>query len=163
VSISPLIERFAALLLLAGAIVLVWVVAVGPALDGIAADRAAIDRSNRLLARYREAEAELPLLERQLSELQSAKPAAAAFLEGSSMAMLTARLQSDVQRIITASGLVLRSSRTLPPHEEQGISSVGMQFELGTTASGLRYRDRDACPLCQPVIGSGTGKWCCAA
>jgi hypothetical protein len=139
-SVSPVMQRLAAVTLLLALLGLAWSTILGPIIDGIATDRESIDGSRQLLARYDRLAAELPTFEKQLAEIRASETAKG-FLEGTGAAMLAAKLQGDVQRIAAGAGVALRSSQTLAPQESQdppGFTRIGLKLELGAPAAGLQ-------------------------
>lgn len=131
-------KRLAALVLLIAPVAGIWLIVIAPALSQIERDKAAIVQSKTLLARYQQLEGELPRLQQQVNELATSKSKISGYFESGSAAMLSAQLQSNVQRIVGASGLALRSSHTLPPEEDQGLKRIGLQIELAVSPPGLQ-------------------------
>jgi hypothetical protein len=127
-----------AIALLVAAIAAIWGGVVAPVLARLDLDRTTIAQDRRLSARYEQLGAELPRLEQQIKKLQSPGGEPTGFLEGGSPAMLAAKLQSNIQKIVADAGLSLRNSRTLPLAKEQDFNRVALQIELEISATGLQ-------------------------
>lgn len=130
------VRQAAALALLFLAAWSAWAFLGAPLTDSIAQDNDRILRSEALLVRYRQFEANLPELQRRIETL-NATIEADPFLPPLAPAMASTQVQSMAERMVTASGASLRSSRTLPRTDEGGRGRYGVDFDLTATASSL--------------------------
>lgn len=129
-------RQAAALALLFVAAWSAWALLGAPLTDSIAQDKDRIIRSKALLARYRQFEANLPEIQRRLETL-GATSDSDSFLPPLAPALASTQVQSMAERVVTASGASLRSSRTLPRTEEGGRGRYGVDLDLAATASSL--------------------------
>ena len=100
-----------------------------PLVQRIARERDHAASTWTLLARYRQLEASLPDLQRQLDGLRTFA-SGKAFLQVKSPALMTAEMQSTTQKLASSAGVTLRSIRTLPLTSEEGFSRVGVDLDL---------------------------------
>ena len=150
-TLSPLTSRIVAWGLLAN---LCWVTGrflVFPLLAQISEDRESINRSQQLLARYRQLEATLPGIQGQLAELRGRNANNKYFLTSSSPALVAAELQDAVQKLVSGSRATLRGSRTLSPTVEKGFDRFGVDFEITASNSILTALLRSIA-MAEPVL-----------
>jgi hypothetical protein len=150
-TLSPLASRIVAWGLLAN---MCWAMAIfvaGPLLNQMNADRETIASSRELLDRYRRLEAALPLIQAQLNELRGRTDSGRYFFPPSSPALTVAEMQNAVQRLVSGSGVVMRSSKTLPAAVEKGFDRVGVDLEITASTAGLAFLLR-AIAKSEPVI-----------
>lgn len=146
---SPLIRKTIALTLVATIVVGFWSILLTPLLVGLTDDKARIAQSRRLLERYDQLAAELPKLQERLRAL-TAVADDRDFLLGNNQAVVTAELQTKVRTLVDAAGVTVRSSQTVPPHEENGFNRFALQLDLTTSPEGLRrllYAMETATPI----------------
>ncbi len=136
-TISLPIQRAAALGLLLVVLWSGWAFGVGPILDRIAADRQEIGQSEQLMAAYRRAAEELPLLQRQIAALRANDTRETGYLQGSSAPEVAAELQNTVQSIVRNAGAYLRSSQTLPQESKGQFLRIGLELEVGADQVSL--------------------------
>jgi general secretion pathway protein M len=149
VSLSPPVSRLAALTLLAfvcwGAGTL-----LAALLESLARDRESAARSRMLLARYSQLEADVPALQRQLAALRDSA-SAKAFVADAASGLRVAEMQGAAQKMASAAGATLRSSRTLPHTVEEGFNSLGIELEL-VASSPVLVRLLHAVETAEPMI-----------
>jgi hypothetical protein len=136
VRLSPSLSRLAALTLL---VLLCWVVGtvmVEPLLELVARDRESAARSRMLLARYGQLEASVPALQRQLEAFRDSA-SAKAFLPDAASGLRVAEMQGATQKMASAAGVTLRSSRTLPQTVEEGFNALGVELDLVASTGAL--------------------------
>jgi len=149
VSLSPPVSRLAALALLA---FVCWGVGtlLAALLDSVERDRESAARSRMLLARYSQLEANVPALQRQLAAFRDSA-SAKAFVADAASGLRVAEMQGAAQKMASAAGAALRSSRTLPQTVEEGFNSLGIELELVASSSVL-VRLLHAVETAEPMI-----------
>jgi hypothetical protein len=105
-------------------------------LESVERDRENAARSRMLLARYTQLEANVPALQRQLAAFRDSA-SAKAFVPDAASGLRVAEMQGAAQKIASAAGATLRSSRTLPQAVEEGFNSFGVELELVASSSVL--------------------------
>jgi hypothetical protein len=134
--LSPQLSRVAALTIL---LMLCWGVGtlvIAPLLDQIVHDREVIARARMTIARYRELEARLPALQRQIALLRTS-PTAKSYLADAPPGVQAAEMQATAQKLVSSAGATLRSSRTVPSTTENGFSRLEVELDLTASASAL--------------------------
>lgn len=134
--LAPPLSRLAALTSLG---MLCWVVGtlmVAPLLELIDRDSERAAHATMLLARYRQLEAGLPALQRQV-ELLRTSAGAKAFLPDAVPGLRAAEMQGAAQKAVSSAGATLRSSRTLPQALEEGFNSLGVELDLVASTTAL--------------------------
>lgn len=129
-----LFSRLGAIALLACVVLFVGFFVIAPVVGYFSDRREEITEQRRLLTRFSAAggaaaQGGLP-----------AKPAADSgiFLAGSSDALRLAELQSLTGRIAELEGVELRSTRSLPVREREGLRLLGLEANMRTTISQLQ-------------------------
>jgi general secretion pathway protein M len=112
------------------AIMAVWLIVVSP-LIGFYSDRAdTLSEQRAVLSRMEQLVATRQTLVARAAELGDAGPAKGALLDGSSIPVATAALQSLVQDAATAAGTTLTSVESLPGETGMGYRRVGVKLAL---------------------------------
>lgn len=123
------------LLTLAIALVLgLTVLPISSYLDGL---QASIAEQRALLGRYQSFTANKDQLQRMAAESEAALRAGP-FLGGETDAMRAASLQAHLTRVAQGQGVRLRSARTVPPTEHDGLRFIGVQVEFDTGLKQLQ-------------------------
>jgi general secretion pathway protein M len=149
--LSPLASRLIAWGLLAN---LCWVIGAFiavPLLRQINNDRETIATSRELLARYRRFEADLPLIQGQFEELQGKSDGNRYFFASTSPALAAAEMQNTIRGLVSGSGAVLRSNKSLQPAIENGLDRVGIDLEV-TASSPEMVKLLRAIAAAEPII-----------
>ena len=136
-TLSPLASRIVAWGLLANLLWATGLFLVAPLVNQIGEDREAISRFQKLLAGYRQLEANLASTQAQLVQFRERQQDDKYFLTSKSSALMAAELQDSVQKIVSGSGASLRSSRTVAPATEQGFDRLAVDLEFAASNSGL--------------------------
>lgn len=150
-TLSPLISRIAAWSLLAAFCWAVGGFLVVPLLDQIREDRERISHSQMLLNRYRQLEANLPIIQARLRELRGKVGSEKDFLLPAASALMAAELQNATRKAVSAAGAVLRSSRTLAPTSEKSFERVGIELDITASTSALAAL-LHAVAMAQPIV-----------
>jgi len=106
-----------------------------PLLELIASDRESAARSRMLLARYSRLEAGVPALQHRLEAFRDSAIARAFLPDAAGLRF--AEMQGSAQKMASAAGATLRSSRTLPQTVEEGFTSLGVELDLIASTAGL--------------------------
>jgi general secretion pathway protein M len=130
------VSRLAALALLFALCWTVVTMGVIPFVQWIALEREEVASTRTLLERYRQLEASLPALQQQLEGLR-AVAGGRAFLQSKPSALMTAEMQGTAQKLASAAGVTLRSSRTLPLTSEEGFNRVGVELDITASIAAL--------------------------
>lgn len=113
-----------------------WALLGAPLLESIVQDQDRSARSRALLVRYKQFEANLPELHRRIEALK-ASSSADPFLPALAPSLASTQVQSVAEQMVTSSGAILRSSRTLPRTEEAGYGRYGLDLDLTATTAAL--------------------------
>ena len=131
---SPLISRTVALLLLATALLVAYVLVVEPIVLGYGATGTQIEEARDQLSRFERAAAMRPALIRQMDEFQVQEKSRGYYLTGRTDALAAAALQGQVHALISDKGGSLESVQPLPGVEERGLIRVTLRVQMtGTT------------------------------
>lgn len=122
-------RQAAAVALAVAAMGVVVMLTIVPAVEGYAEIRTKIEEQRLLLGKLRRLAANKEAVERSARE-DAATAAAGVFLEGATDALRAASLQALVNGAAERQGVRLRSARTLPPAERDGLRFIAMQAEL---------------------------------
>jgi len=128
-----LLALFIALVLVAGAYVLV----VSPAL-GLYADRASLIATRTLLRdKLVAAAGELPQLRARANELSATTDAQQTTLPGSSDPIAMANLQNRIEELAMSAGAAISSTETLPPEIQDYYRRIGIRVVLNGSFQSL--------------------------
>ena len=126
-----------ALVLLAGAALLVFTLVIEPLIERYTGAQERIAEQRALLGRLNAAASQASGA--KTSEKQP-HPAAlgVVFLPGTSDAIRVAELQSALSRIAEAEGVQLKSTRSLPPREREAVRMLGVEARLSASIEQLQ-------------------------
>lgn len=136
-TLSKPVRQVAAVGLLFLAIALVLGLTVLPFSNYLGELQVSIAEQRALLGRYQSFTANKDQLQRMATESEAALRAGP-FLNGDTDAMRAASLQAHLTRIAQGQGVRLRSARTLPGTERDGLRFIGVQVELDTGLKQLQ-------------------------
>jgi general secretion pathway protein M len=128
--ISPLVSRFAALSLLAAAILAVQLFIASPLLSRNQAADEAIAEAAEMATRLEQVAAARGQLEAQLAALSQRQTGRSYYLRERTDALAGASLQRRVKATIDANGGRIRSIQALPGEERGGLQRVGIRVQL---------------------------------
>ncbi len=127
----PLIRKALALTLLLGVAAGLWYGGAEPLWAHYLAQEESIDRSKRLLVRYREINAAGEGLEAALNRVRAERRATGNFLEGESVELAGAQIQERIKTIVEGGGGKLRSTQMLAvTDEEDGGRRLGLRVHM---------------------------------
>lgn len=129
------IARIGAFAILFALIAFVWIAIVSPLWSAWERRAEQADRSAELIVHLRQAAAEAPQVQSELTKIEEALRNRSAILAASNVNLAGATLQSEVKRIVEAGGAQLRSMQQLPPVQEDQLNRIGVRLVLqGDTA-----------------------------
>ena len=126
----PVIRKALALTLLAGVIAGLWYGGAAPLYAHYLDQEDSIDRSQRLLERYRSTNAAGKGLEEALKRVRAQRRAAGIFLDGESVELAGAQLQERIKSTVEGGGGKLRSTQMLAATEEEGGRRLGLRVHM---------------------------------
>jgi general secretion pathway protein M len=135
--LSKPVSRFAAIGLLALALVLLHAMIVRPFAASWQGTVAAIEDARVLAAGYARTAAGRPRYEEQVAELRAEQPDPGWFLAGDTDALAAATLQDRIGILVQSAGAELRSVQAAPAVEEDGMRRVGVSVELAAKTAAL--------------------------
>lgn len=148
--LPPAASRALAILILLGAVALVYFGAVEPLLDDYRTTGEAIADRQGAIARFRRAAAELPQLRAELAALRQRQAASEGFLEGTNDALVAAQIQNRIKALVETAHGELKSTQALPVQEEGKYRRITIraQMTLDTEAAQrVLYGIETASPL----------------
>ncbi len=131
-------QRGLALLLLAGAIVLAWIVILGPLANILFGESEDIEHSLALLSRYEALAEARPQVEAELQAMQQRNATMSGLIEGNSVALAAAQMQSDVKTIVENNGGTVLSSQNLPSSLTDNFEKIEIQYDLTLQPANLK-------------------------
>ena len=131
-------QRTLALLVLALAIALAWLVFLHPLINIAIGESEEAESSLNLLARYQALEAARPQVEAELREMQQRNAAMSGLFEGKSAALAAAAVQSDVKTIVESNGGTVLSSQNIPPTAADGFEKIEIQYDISVPLGSLK-------------------------
>lgn len=129
-TLSPLISRALAVMILVALAGAVYAFAIAPVLEAHRAYAADIEESRRLIAQFGIRAAARPELERQLAEIEKRSKSTSGYLEDKSAALAAAELQNRVKRIVAQNGGSIRSLQPLEPDRERNLERISIRVQL---------------------------------
>jgi len=131
-------SRGLALLVLAIAIVIAWIVLLHPLVAIVTGESEEADNSLNLLARYQALEAARPEVEAELRQLQERNAAMSGLVEGRSAALAAAAVQADVKAIVESNGGTILSTQNIPPTAANGFEKIEIQYDISLSLGSLK-------------------------
>jgi len=131
-------QRGLAVLPLAVALGIGWLVIVAPFVEVLDPDRSERERLERQWAAYDAAARSRPALEAELRLLRSREAEIDGLLKGSTAALTAAALQSDVKAIVEKNGGEIRSARILPASTTDTFEKVTVQYDVVVPMKALK-------------------------
>jgi general secretion pathway protein M len=129
--------RFLALLLLFVALGAVYLVVAAPLIELYAGRAALVEDKRMLVPRLQAAADELPELRERVTELRATAGARKVTLEGSSDAIASANLQSQIAELAASVGVTVASTESLPVETRGGYRRIGLRFTLSGVYEAL--------------------------
>jgi hypothetical protein len=127
---TKILHRGAALLLLAGVILVLYLLAVAPYFAAYRSANDAVEESETLLLRYSKIARSRQSLQMQLDQLITRQSASGIYLSGNTDALAAAALQDIVNKAIGSSGGTLRSVQILPAKADGDFKRVGVRVQM---------------------------------
>lgn len=128
-TLSKPIRRFAALSLLASALITAYGAVIGPAWEYYTNSRTGIEDGRVLLGRLAAVADQNPRAA-ELQRAADAVPVSRLVLKGDTEAIQLAGLQSLIGEAAAKQGLRVSSARPLPPAERDGVRLIGLRFDV---------------------------------
>jgi len=128
--LSPRRGRGLALAILVAAAAAVGLAIALPLQGTIEARRKTVQSQLKLLAAYRRAEAQRPVVEAELKALKTAQAATAGLIDGATPPLAAARLQTEMKKIVEAHGGEIRSVQNLPPALVEGFETIELRYDI---------------------------------
>jgi hypothetical protein len=135
--LSPFMSRCAALLMLGGAILLLWLVLLQPFVDSWIAHRESIGDSLATLAKYKQLNSSRAAVYQNLQQLRLAQKSESRLLTGGSSQLAGAKLQNHIKEIVDSQKGTLISVQTLPVQDEEGFQKISIIVVLNTNLDSL--------------------------
>jgi general secretion pathway protein M len=148
--LPPAASRALAMLILLGAIGLVYLGAVRPLLEDYRTTGEAISDREAAIVRFRRVAAELPQRRAQLAALRQRQAASEGFLEGTNDALVAAQIQNRIKALVEAAHGELKSTQVMPVQDEGKYRRITIraQMMLDTEAAQrVLYGVETASPL----------------
>jgi hypothetical protein len=136
--LPPRISRLVSLALASCIVLLVWSIAIDAPLRSLAADHQDFENLAALNRRDNFAESSLPVLKRELAQIQASKSLSRMLLDYNEPAILAAELQRRGNAMIAASGAQVMNSRTIPVVPEAGHLQIGLLLDVSATPGALQ-------------------------
>lgn len=135
---SDMLNRLAALLVLALVAGAVYVLAIEPVTDLSAALDAEIAETRDRIVRFQRLANTKPAYQEQIETLETKLPLDDDLLAGESAAIAAAALQDHVRAIVEANGSRVGSAQAVKPEAIGDLSAIGVKFEFDGTVETLR-------------------------
>lgn len=148
--LPPRASRALAVLILLGAIGLLYLAVVEPLLDDYGTTRAAIADEEAALVRFRRVAAELPQRRAALAALRQRQAASEGFLQGTNEALVAAQIQNRIKALIEQARGELKSTQVLPVQEEGKYRRITLRAQMTLDTAGVQrvlYGIETASPL----------------
>ena len=148
--LPPIAGRLLAVLILVGALALVYLGAVQPLIDEYQATR---DQNADLQAateRFQRVAAEVPARRAQLAALRQRQAASEGFLQGTNEALVAAQIQNRVKALAEGGRGELKSTQVLPAQDEGKYRRITIRVQLTLdlpAAQSLIYGIETTSPL----------------
>ncbi len=136
-TLSPLVGRLLALLLLGAVIGLFWLAIAQPVLDRMLSYRETIATAEERLPQLRRLAASAPMLQAQLTQIRRDPQARTRLLSGANESLAGADLQKRVAQITSRYGVVIRSTQPLPARDEADFRRISIRIALEGNTEAL--------------------------
>jgi general secretion pathway protein M len=149
-SLPPVVGRLLAVLILLGAVALVYLAAAQPLIDDYQATRDQTEDMQTALERFQRVAAEVPARRAQLATLRQRQAASEGFLQGTNDALVAAQIQNRVKALTEAAHGELKSTQVLPVQDEGKYRRITIRVQLTLdlpAAQRLLYGVETASPL----------------
>jgi Type II secretion system (T2SS), protein M subtype b len=130
--------RTAALGALAVALALIALLVVAPIAAAFSAQDDETNDALHQLGVYRAEIASKPALEAELNDLNRKGASVPGVVEGDSVALAQAALQSQIKSVVESNGGSLRSTQNLPVTSQAGFEVIAMQCDLSVPQARLK-------------------------
>ena len=138
-SLSPVLQRLLALVLLIGLCGLAYALLVGPYLSYRAGQAAEVERLEAVVLRYRQLLAEREDLADRAELLAAERDSGEqGYLAGDEPSIAVAELQQILRTAIDGLDATIRSVRVLPAEPQDGIVRIGVTSQIEIDHEGLR-------------------------
>jgi hypothetical protein len=134
---TALKTRAAALAALAAALLLFGIVVVTPVVAAFSAQSDDTGDALQQLGRYRAEIAAKPVLEAALRDLNRKGASVPGVVEGESVALAQAQLQSQIKAVVETSSGSVRSMQILPVTQKAGFDVIAVQCDLAIPQNKL--------------------------
>lgn len=136
-SLRRTLSAGAAVALLATVVVGTWFATIGAELDRYSRLRLASYDLEIVRSRLAASAASLPELRERRSRMTAVAQGASGLLEGASVAIAAANLQTGLRGTIERMGGLIRSSQNIEPRQESGLLRIGVALEFRATCDGI--------------------------
>jgi general secretion pathway protein M len=130
-------RRLLALGLLAAVLGMLWLVVLGPLVEGVLDRQERETRQTTLLLRLEPLRAQGPALRRQLDALEAELASPDLLLRAATAGQATALLQAALRTLLAAEGLTAEQFQPLPAVPEGNLTRLGLRVELRATLPQL--------------------------
>ena len=137
-SFSPVASRFLAVAILVAIIAAAWGLVMKPVAAQLQAYEQSITDSREQLQRYRRIANTREQWESRLEVLTRARAVSGKFLEGESVDLVAADMQSKIKQTISSIGGLLKSMQTLPVEDLDDLRKVALRVDLVAGVGSLQ-------------------------
>ncbi len=137
-TLSPLLGRTLALLLLVVVLAAGWALVAAPLLDAGRSYKERAERARELITRYNRVAAARAELEKRLAELRRRGRSSRGYLTGARHSLAAAALQERIKATVIRHGGTIRSSQALPPRDEQGRKRLPVRVQITARLAALQ-------------------------
>jgi general secretion pathway protein M len=137
-NLSASASRSAALAILVGMGVVIWLTLMQPLITSFFDHRESILRSQEMLTRYRGLASTRSQIDYSLRKLHAAQATQDQLLTGGSTQLVGAKLQNSLKESVETSGGSLTSMQLLPVRDEEGFQRVSIAVTLTATIESLQ-------------------------
>lgn len=131
-------NRGLALLILAGALALTWIVVLAPLANILFGESEDVEHSLTLLGRYEALDKARPQVQAELQAMQQRNATMSGLVEGNSAALAAAQVQSDVKAIVERNGGTVLSSQNMPSSLSDNFEKIEIQYDLTMPPGSLK-------------------------
>ena len=137
-TLPPILSRLLALALLLAVLAVAWMLLVEPLRTAFADQDARINSANELLKRYETALAGEPALRAEIKRLRQTDTGPDPFLKGESSQIIAAKLQNQLQTMVSGESSEFRSIQVLPEAQEEGFEKIGLRVTLTASVPSMQ-------------------------
>jgi hypothetical protein len=133
------LPRLGALAILVAMIAVVWGVIIGPLWSAWNRRAEQADHAAELIVRLKISAMETASIQQQLATLGRAQRDQSTVMVAANANLAGAALQSEVKRIVDASGAQLRSVQQIPPVEDNAVNRIGVRVDLQSDSAQIEH------------------------